>query len=113
MLSDGVLKLLARVDADACASASKAVAAAELRRRLEIDGVSHSCLRCDDALWSVTWGPTPGVQFNDFKHSLLACRALAVLPTDQTGMGLQTPPSPFLCSGERGVSQPQEYQNGL
>lgn len=113
MLSNGVLKMLERVDANALASASKAVAAAELRRRLENEGVSHSCLRCDDALWAVSWGPTPGAPFHDYKHTLLVCRSLAVLPADVTGMGLQTPPIPFFCCGERGVSSDQEYQNGL
>lgn len=113
MLSNGVLKMLERVDADALASESKMVAAAELRRRLGDDGVRHSCLRCEDALWAVTWGPTPGVQFNDYKHALLVCRSLAVLPADETGMGVQAPSIPFFCSGERCVSQAQEYQNGF
>lgn len=48
VLSNGVLQMLNRVDVDAgfaAKPASKAAAAAELRRRLERDGARHSCLR--------------------------------------------------------------------
>lgn len=119
MLSEGVLKMLEQVNADAgfdAKPASKAAAAAELGRRLHEEGARHSCLRCEEALWCVEWVRTPNAPVavdGDYQHKLLACRSHAVIPADETGAGLAARPVPFFCSGESSVARRREQQNDL